>query len=129
MFCFRDKTQFVKFFVRANTYSIVTWKISCNTLRLTHDMHFRITDLSTYNVKLYVDESSYMEIIKLYAKNSLYVRMSCHIPLNLSIFATYALLNKSKTSGIYIKTLYWVCKSFIYRIITLQANQFPFYLR
>lgn len=129
MFCFRDKTQSVEFFIKAKTYSIVIWKISCNTLRLTHDMYFRITDLSQYNVKLNVDKSRYMEIIKLYAKNSLYVRMSCHIPLNFSIFATYVVLNKSKTSGIYIKALYWVCKSFTNRTITLQANQFPFYLR
>lgn len=129
MFCFRDKTQSVEFFIKAKTYSIVIWEISCNTLRLTHDMYFRITDLSQYNVKLNVDKSRYMEIIKLYAKNSLYVRMSCHIPLNFSIFATYVVLNKSKTSGIYIKALYWVCKSFTNRTITLQANQFPFYLR
>lgn len=67
-------------------------------------MYLRITDLSTH-VALYLDDSHYMQIRKLYAYNSLYVRTSCHIPLKMSRFATYVVLRKSKKSRIYIKAL------------------------
>ena len=67
-------------------------------------MYFRITSLSTH-VTLYLDGSHYMQIRKLYAYSSLYVRISCHILLKMSRFATYVVLSKSKKSRIYIKAL------------------------